>query len=802
MSDVLRSTTFQLAFNGKDGITGVRTFTSSVRDADAAVAKLNEILGENATVTVKNVKSKAELARQAQQVVKEFERSAKQTEALTRHYTQLAANIDKTSDELEQLNAVARLGANASEAQKKQVLDSVIAYQQLRDKTDGAGGSMHNFRGVAQNLGWQMQDTVVQLQMGTSAFMVLSQQGSQFASAFGPTGAVIGAVIAVAGVVGGTLFTSLMNSKTAIEKLDAVTKEYEKYLTVTAEGVTKLSDAFNELGHYSKIAAEEQLKLSRLKVLEGQTQSLQVIAKTIDDIDAKGRGLKYALGLETFENISFFRQSLIDLKKEVNQVSLDNFAKSIAMINPESKTAIKGLEPLKQALLDQFLVLARGEEILKDSAKGYKPLTKAAVESVDEIVKAFESEYNALTKQTETVDQEYSRRKEIIDAYVLHIGTANEKAKEAYANLDLWKAQQLDKEFQTFYKNLVKKTNNTDQEYERQKAIIDDHVKRVGSVDTQAAEAYVDLEKWKTDQYQKEYDKRERVRREIERAQIKVRKGDDPIGAETDVFASNMQKLTEQRNALAADQVKERERINALMEGEMDRHTSVMAKLELEQAQGQVAIVMMAAQHLTSLADLMAGGANDVKEKVAQMNDFQKAMFIVSQVLAASMAFIDGISMGMKLAAIFPLVGPEMLALGTAMGSATAGAIMGVTIAGAFDKGGNIPTGQAGIVSEYGDELVNGVLVKGPARVTSREDTAKLMNQGGGVSAVSLKVNVENSIPNASFEVQQISAEEVKIIATQVFNKNIDKGVSGVLSNRNSKATKSMKQNFTTGSKV
>lgn len=802
MSDVLRSTTFQLAFNGKDGITGVRTFTSSVRDADAAVAKLNEILGENATVTVKNVKSKAELARQAQQVVKEFERSAKQTEALTRHYTQLAANIDKTSDELEQLNAVARLGSNASEAQKKQVLDSVIAYQQLRDKTDGAGGSMRNFRGVAQNLGWQMQDTVVQLQMGTSAFMVLSQQGSQFASAFGPTGAVIGAVIAVAGVVGGTLFTSLMNSKTAIEKLDAVTKEYEKYLTVTAEGVTKLSDAFNELGHYSKIAAEEQLKLSRLKVLEGQTQSLQVIAKTIDDIDAKGRGLKYALGLETFENISFFRQSLIDLKKEVNQVSLDNFAKSIAMINPESKTAIKGLEPLKQALLDQFLVLARGEEILKDSAKGYKPLTKAAVESVDEIVKAFESEYNTLTKQTETVDQEYSRRKEIIDAYVLHIGTTNEKAKEAYANLDLWKAQQLDKEFQTFYKNLVKKTNTTDQEYERQKAIIDDHVKRVGSVDAQAAEAYVDLEKWKTDQYQKEYDKRERVRREIERAQIKVRKGDDPIGAETDVFASNMQKLTEQRNALAADQVKERERINALMEGEMGRHTSVMAKLELEQAQGQVAIVMMAAQQLTSLADLMAGGANDVKEKVAQMNDFQKAMFIVSQVLAASMAFIDGISMGMKLAAIFPLVGPEMLALGTAMGSATAGAIMGVTIAGAFDKGGNIPTGQAGIVSEYGDELVNGVLVKGPARVTSREDTAKMMNQGGGVAAVSLKVNVENSIPNASFEVQQISAEEVKIIATQVFNKNIDKGVSGVLSNRNSKATKSMKQNFTTGSKV
>lgn len=800
MSNVLRSTTFQLEFNGADGITGVRTFTKTVLDADAAVEELSKTLGANATATIKNVKTKADLVREAQAIVKEFDRTAKQTQAITREYEHLASTVNKTADEIEQLNAVARLGANASDTQKKQVLDSVIAYQQLRDKTEGANGSLRGFRGVMQNAGWQIQDTVVQLQMGTSAFTVLSQQGSQFASAFGHTGAVVGAVIAVAGVIGGTLFTSLMNSKTAVEKLDAVTKEYEKYLTVTAEGVTKLSDAFNELGYYSKIAAEEQLKLSRLKVLEGQTQSLQVIAKTIDDIDAKGRGLKYALGLETFENISFFRQSFIDLKKEVNQVSLDNFAKSIAMINPESKTAIKGLEPIKQALLDQFLVLARGEEILKDSAKGYEPLTKAAVESVDEIVKAFESEYNALTKQTETVDQEYSRRKEIIDAYVLHIGTTNEKAKEAYANLDLWKAQQLDKEFQTFYKNLVKKTNTTDQEYERQKAIIDDHVKRVGSVDAQAAEAYVDLEKWKTDQYQKEYDKRERVRREIERAQIKQKRGDDPMGAETDLYASNINTLASQWNSLAEDQVKERERINALMEGEMARHKDVMADLELEQMQSQVGLLAMAAQQMTSLADLMTNGANDVKNKTAEMNDFQKGMFIISQMIAAATALIAGMQMGSALATL--TLNPAWIGIGTAIGAAQAGAIMGVTIAGAFDKGGNIPNGQVGIVSEYGDELVNGVLVKGPARVTSREDTAKLMNQGGGVTAVSLKVNVENSIPNASFEVQQISAEEVKIIATQVFNKNIDKGVSGVLSNRNSKATKSMKQNFTTGSKV
>jgi len=806
MSNVLRSTTFQLEFNGADGITGVRTFTKTVLDADAAVEELSKTLGANATVTIKNVKTKADLVREAQAIVKEFDRTAKQTQAVTREYSTLASMVGKTADEIEQLNAIARLGSGATEAQKKQVLDSVIAYQQLRDGTEGANGSMRNFRGVMQNAGWQLQDTVVQLQMGTSAFMVLSQQGSQFASAFGPTGVVVGAVIAVAGVVGGTLFTSLMNSKTAMEKLDEATKDYEKYLSVTTEGVIELSDAFKQLARYSEIAGDEMLELSRLKALEAQSQALKAIKDELENIVPFGGNLREALGMkDNVSDIVEFRASIKELSQGVDEASLARFSEALALINPESEKAEKGTSNLKIKLYELFAEMATGEEILnktKDGVKGIAEESEKAAVKVNEIVKAFESEYNALTKQTESTEQEYNRRKQIIDAYVVHIGTTNDQAKEAYANLDLWKAQQLDKEFQTFYKNITKKTNTVDQEYERQKAIIDDHVKRVGSVDTQAAEAYVDLEKWKTGEYQKEYDKRERVRREIERAQIKVRKGDDPIGAETDVYASNMQKLTEQRNALAQDQVKERQRINALMEGEMDRHTSVMARLELEQAQGQVAIVMMAAQQMTTLADLMAGGANDVKEKVAQMNDFQKAMFIVSQVLAASMAFIDGISMGMKLAAIFPLVGPEMLALGTAMGSATAGAIMGVTIAGAFDKGGEIPSGQLGIVSEYGDELVNGVLVKGPARVTSREETAAMMNQGGGVSAVSLKVSVENQIPNASYEVQQISADEVKIIATQVFNKNIDAGVSRTLSDRNSKTTKAMKSNFTTGSKV
>jgi hypothetical protein len=87
--------------------------------------------------------------------------------------------------------------------------------QETGRQADVAGNSMGRFNGIAGQLGFQMQDVAVQLQSGTSAFVVLGQQGSQIASAFGPGGAVVGAVIAVASAIGGVLFSSI--TKTADE---------------------------------------------------------------------------------------------------------------------------------------------------------------------------------------------------------------------------------------------------------------------------------------------------------------------------------------------------------------------------------------------------------------------------------------------------------------------------------------------------------------------------------------------------------------------------------------------------------
>lgn len=79
------------------------------------------------------------------------------------------------------------------------------------------------------------------------------------------------------------------------------------------------------------------------------------------------------------------------------------------------------------------------------------------------------------------------------------------------------------------------------------------------------------------------------------------------------------------------------------------------------------------------------------------------------------------------------------------MGYASAGVVAGMALgdfAGAFDNGGYIPAGKVGIAAEYGDELVNGTLVQGPANVISRKDTAAMLNnESSGGNVVQMTVH-------------------------------------------------------------
>lgn len=146
--------------------------------------------------------------------------------------------FDKQIDTTER-NAVQAFGAiDKAAAQTGQQLNKVAA------ATQEATGGMNSLRGVAGNLGFQLQDIAVQAQAGTSAFTILGQQGSQIASAFGPGGAVLGAIIAISAAIGGVLVKSLSEATAKAGELPAALEEK----------LTKIKERLKETDEASKAA--------------------------------------------------------------------------------------------------------------------------------------------------------------------------------------------------------------------------------------------------------------------------------------------------------------------------------------------------------------------------------------------------------------------------------------------------------------------------------------------------------------------------------------------------------------------
>ena len=117
--------------------------------------------------------------------------------------------LSKTADKIEQDLKGVGAAANTSSMQLNKTAASV----------NQATSSMRGMGGVASNLGFQLQDVAVQAQMGTSAFVILGQQGSQLAGAFGPGGAVFGAILAIASAIGGVLYASTQKAKSGMIEL-------------------------------------------------------------------------------------------------------------------------------------------------------------------------------------------------------------------------------------------------------------------------------------------------------------------------------------------------------------------------------------------------------------------------------------------------------------------------------------------------------------------------------------------------------------------------------------------------------
>jgi hypothetical protein len=142
-------------------------------------------------------------------------------------------------------------------------------------------------------------------------------------------------------------------------------------------------------------------------------------------------------------------------------------------------------------------------------------------------------------------------------------------------------------------------------------------------------------------------------------------------------------------------------------------------------------------QQSTQNAEMIfANLAEASKRSGAKQSDVYKTLFAAQKAFAVASA---GVSMAVGMGKAMELGWPAGIPAGLAAAAEGAKIIAMISAAnysGAHDLGGRIPAGSIGLVGERGPELV-----RGPADVTSRADTAKMM--GGGSPNITV---------NASFD--------------------------------------------------
>ena len=202
-------------------------------------------------------------------------------------------------------------------------------------------GSLRMIRGGFGQVGHQLQDITIQAQMGTDAFIILGQQGSQIASLFGGKGAMLGAVLAV----GAAFVTFMKNTYGAADSLKAL-KESSDEVAQLFNGslLAGLNDVTDELVDLSK--ASEQMALTKVVLAQIQaTQNLEDAQRLFN----KELDLTEQISSSTSVGLKTVDKSLATLNRQFG-VGMDKVG--------EFKRLAKGLKTDLDANRDAFLAFA------------------------------------------------------------------------------------------------------------------------------------------------------------------------------------------------------------------------------------------------------------------------------------------------------------------------------------------------------------------------------------------------------------------------------------------------------------
>lgn len=271
----------------------------------------------------------AESAKQLAQQANEANRISGITSDLSNQIAILSEQQTNGARSAAILAAQLRAGASATDADKQKIGELTGQLFDMKRTTDVAAGGNKGWKTSMQQAGYQVQDFIVQVQGGQNALVAFSQQGSQLAGAFGPGGAVVGAIIALSSVLAGVLITSLNGGKNAMDALKDAAEAMDKVITISQNGVAALSDKYANLAR----ANAEAATILRNQAMIEYNAAIAKIPKSINDASSSIVGFTDKLRTSFVGGIA----------------SIDEFNKNLSTVGVTADTYSAAMEQARSA---------------------------------------------------------------------------------------------------------------------------------------------------------------------------------------------------------------------------------------------------------------------------------------------------------------------------------------------------------------------------------------------------------------------------------------------------------------------
>ncbi|ELB8310500.1 hypothetical protein RH910_002634 [Salmonella enterica] len=715
-----------------------------------------------------------------------------------------------------------------------QAEDQLDAFASAAGKADTAAGKLgdttqkqttklRGFGTGAQQVGYQVQDMIVQIQGGTSAFVAIGQQGSQLAGAFGPGGAVIGAIIALSAAVGGTLYKALGGAKISAEELQESAKTLEDVLQKNKDGVYELSDGFVKLANDTGTASQAlarfyEAQSATVTQTEGAKEAITDLVDSLDtwtNGSAIGAQRSLELGQQT-SSLTGYIEDLSDKFGITNQEAEALVPLLASVQKNASPENIKALSDETARLNDKYqgtnseLVKFNGELFknigqMQDAASKADALsgsqdklgnavnstTQRLKEQNDQIIKNVQignlADKERYTAQAQADKEAFAKREGVTKEQIAAYNAArDEEARQDIQRVKDMEAKRAAAEQKAADTRASQQAKRAETEAQRQQNAARNFLDTLQRQNQDELAAIDAQEQQKLEKLQAFRDNETISQQQFEEAKTQIALDADAKRNEI------LQRQTEERikKQFSADAYVAQMQALADSEfAELDRQYEVkLQKLNDFHSQGLIAedtyqqtLSSINDEYALSRAkatgDAFGDMAGNIGTALGEASTAYKAFAIAQATIATYTSAIEAYKSTAAIPVVGPFLAPVAAAAAVAAGLANIGKIRS-----AREQGGSLAAGQMSTIAERGKPEV--IMPASASRVRTAEQMRQIMGESGGKSGAE-NITIVNNTTGRVDSVSQERDDEgrLRIIISET--------VSSALQDSNSAISKS-----------